>query len=205
MKIQNITDSAFRQYGRIIRDIDFSELLRRTAETTPVPEDVVYVPSAAQLEALTAYRELQEKTYGELPIQIGYCNGHNQKLNALEYHRSSEIDIAVTDLVLMLGRQQDIGEDFTYDTSQVEAFLVPAGTAVELYATTLHYAPCHVAKEGFQCVVVLPRDTNLELSVSHTAGEDGHLTAKNKWLLGHPEGGLAAGSPMGLIGENLSL
>lgn len=205
MKIQNITDSAFRQYGRIIRDIDFSELLRRTAETTPVPEDVVYVPSAAQLETLTAYRELQEKTYGELPIQIGYCNGHNQKLNALEYHRSSEIDIAVTDLVLMLGRQQDIGGDFTYDTSQVEAFLVPAGTAVELYATTLHYAPCHVAKEGFQCVVVLPRDTNLELSVSHTVGEDGHLTAKNKWLLGHPEGGLAAGSPMGLIGENLSL
>ena len=41
------------------------------------------------------YAELQKKGYGELPIQIGYCNGKNYKLNALEYHRSSEIDVAV--------------------------------------------------------------------------------------------------------------
>ena len=205
MKILNVTDGAFRKYGRVISDIDFSGLLEKMEKTTPVPEDVVYVPSVPELEALPVFRELTEKTYGELPVQIGYCNGHNLKLNALEYHRSSEIDIAVNDLVLMLGWQPDITDDFTYDTSKVELFLVPAGTAVELYATTLHYAPCHVQEKGFRCVVVLPKDTNLDLDAAHANGEDGHLTAKNKWLLGHPEGGLPDGSPMGLVGENLSL
>ena len=146
MKILNVTDGAFRKYGRVISDIDFSGLLEKMEKTTPVPEDVVYVPSVPELEALPVFGELTEKTYGELPVQIGYCNGHNLKLNALEYHRSSEIDIAVNDLVLMLGWQPDITDDFTYDTSKVELFLVPAGTAVELYATTLHYAPC--AGEG---------------------------------------------------------
>lgn len=204
MKIMEITDKAFQKYGRAIKDIDFSELLEEMS-STPVPEDVVYEPSVANLEELPVFWEMQDKLYGELPIQVGYCNGHNVKLNALEYHRSSEIDIAVNDLVVMLGCQQDITEDFTYDTSKVEAFRIPAGTAVELYATTLHYAPCHIEEQGFRCVIVLPKDTNLELEEDHAGGEDGHLTAKNKWLLGHPEGGLPEGSPMGLVGENVSL
>lgn len=204
MKILEITDKAFRKYGRVIKDIDFSELLEEMGNT-PVPEDVVYEPAVPNLEELPVFWEMQDKLYGELPIQVGYCNGHNVKLNALEYHRSSEIDIAVNDLVVMLGCQQDITEDFTYDTSKVEAFRIPAGTAVELYATTLHYAPCHIEEQGFRCVIVLPKDTNLELEEDHAGGEDGHLTAKNKWLLGHPEGGLPEGSPMGLVGENLSL
>lgn len=204
MKIYEVTDREFRGYGRVIRDIDFTELLANMEET-PLPEDVVYVPSVPVLEALPVYEEMTDIVYGELPIQIGYCNGHNRKLNALEYHRSSEIDVAQTELVLLLGRQQDITEDFTYDTSKVEAFRVPAGMAVELYATTLHYAPCHTKESGFRCAIVLPRDTNLELEYKHEGGEDGHLTAKNKWLLGHPEGGLPEGSPMGLTGENIGL
>lgn len=204
MKIYEVTDAAFSEYGRVITDVDFSELLEKLAET-PVPEDVVYVASEESLEELPVYEELTDKTYGELPVQIGYCNGHNRKLNALEYHRSSEVDVAGTELVLLLGRQQDITADFTYDTSLVKAFRVPAGTAVELYATTLHYAPCHSQESGFQCAIVLPKDTNLELTFRHEGGEDGHLTAKNKWLLGHPEGGLPEGSPMGLLGENIEL
>ena len=126
-------------------------------------------------------------------------------LNALEYHRSSEINVAATDAILMLGCQQDITDDFTYDTAKVEAFLVPAGTAMEVYATTLHYAPCGVDGAGFKVVVVLPKGTNLELEEKHEGGEDAHLTAKNKWLLGHPEGGLPEGSPMGLVGKNLNI
>ena len=100
--------------------------------------------------------DLKMRVYGELPIQIGYCNGHNSKLNALEYHRSSEVNVAVTDIILLLGSEQDIAPDFTYDTSKVEAFLVPAGTGIEVYGTTLHYAPCGVDGNGFKAVVVLP-------------------------------------------------
>lgn len=182
MRIQNVADDAFRRYGKVLEGYDFTELLKEMKHT-PVPEDVTYVPSVEEMEALPVAKELQNKGYGGLPIEIGYCNGHNKKLNGLEYHRSSEINVAVTDLVLLIGHQQDVEKDYTYDTSKVEAFLVPAGTAIEVYATTLHYAPCHVNESGFQCVVVLPKGTNTELTFEKAAeGEDKLLTAKNKWL-----------------------
>ena len=196
MKIYNVTDERFKAYGKVVKDIDFSEMVRVLKEETPIPEDVAYVPGLEALESLPAGEELSRKVYGEMPIQIGYCNGHNSLLNALEYHKSSEINVAATDAILLVGKEQDITEDFTYDTALAEAFLLPQGMAVEMYATTLHYAPCQVA-------IVLPKGTNLDLEESHEGGEDGHLTAKNKWLLGHPEGGLPQGSPMGLVGKNL--
>lgn len=205
MEIKQITDPSFRKYGRIIKDVDFSGLVEKLTTDTPLPEDVVYVASVPELEALPVFADLKTKVFGELPIQVGYCNGHNHKLNAFEYHRCSEINIAAMDAVLILGAQQDITEDFTYDTSKAEAFLLPKGTAVEVYATTLHYAPCNQGDAGFKVSVVLPKGTNTDLEAAHEGGEDGHLTAKNKWLLGHPEGGLPEGSPMGLIGENLTV
>ena len=203
MKIYNVTDERFKAYGKVVKDIDFSEMVRVLKEETPIPEDVAYVPGLEALESLPAGAELSRKVYGEMPIQIGYCNGHNSLLNALEYHKSSEINVAATDAILLVGKEQDITEDFTYDTALAEAFLLPQGMAVEMYATTLHYAPCGVDGAGFQVAIVLPKGTNLDLEESHEGGEDGHLTAKNKWLLGHPEGGLPQGSPMGLVGKNL--
>ncbi len=205
MKIYSVADREFKDYGRVIKDIDFSELVKVLEEGTPLPENVTYVASLPALEELPVMEALTDKFYGELPIQIGYCNGHNTMLNALEYHRSSEVNVAATDAVLILGRQQEIAEDYTYDTGLAKAFFVPKGTAVEIYATTLHYAPCGVKGAGFKVAVILPKGTNLELEKKHEGGEDGHLTAKNKWLLGHPEGGLPEGSPMGLVGKNLCI
>ena len=211
MEIKKVTDAAFKKYGRVISHVDVAELVAALKET-PIPADVVYEPSVESLEKLPVKEELSSVIYGEMPIQIGYCNGHNKKLNALEYHRDSEINIAAEDAVLMLGSLQDVEADFTYDTSKVEAFLVPAGTAVEIYATTLHYAPCHVEDGGFQVAVVLPKGTNYELKTAHAKVENGKasnedvlLTAVNKWLIGHAEGGLPEGSFLGLKGENLSL
>lgn len=211
MEIKKVTDAAFKKYGRVISHVDVAELVTVLKET-PIPADVVYEPSVESLEKLPVKEELSSVIYGEMPIQIGYCNGHNKKLNALEYHRDSEINIAAEDAVLMLGSLQDVEADFTYDTSKVEAFLVPAGTAVEIYATTLHYAPCHVEDGGFQVAVVLPKGTNYELKTPHAKVENGKapnedalLAAVNKWLIGHAEGGLPEGSFLGLKGENLSL
>ena len=205
MTVKKVTDPAFKAYGRVITGYDFSGLLK-AMEQTPLPEDVIYIPSLPEMEALPAAKELGNGIYGQMPIQIGCCNGHNKKLNAVEYHRDSEVDIAVDDLILILGKQQDIEEDHTYDTSRMEAFLVPAGTAVEVYATTLHYAPCHVKDEGFRCVIVLPRDTNLDMEpVEVKDPEDRLLFARNKWLIGHAEGGLPEGAFIGLKGENLSV
>lgn len=204
MNIQKVTDASFRKYGKVLEGYDFTALIREMKHT-PVPEDVVYVPSVEELEALDVARELKNKAYGGLPIQIGYCNGHNKKLNAVEYHRNSEVNVAVTDLVLLIGCQQDIADDFTYDTSKIEAFLVPAGTAIEVYATTLHYAPCHVNESGFQCVVVLPEGTNTELNFDTAAeGEDKLMTAKNKWLIAHADAAID-GAFNGLKGENITI
>ena len=101
--------------------------------------------------------------------------------------------------------QQDIEADFTYDTKNIEAFLVPKGTMIEVYATTLHYAPCSVDGQEFRCVVVLPKDTNLDLEVKpEGAKEDKLLAARNKWLIGHEEAGIA-GAFNGLKGENISV
>ena len=204
MKIQKVTDPAFRKYGQVLEGYDFTGLIKEMKHT-PVPEDVIYVPSVEELEALDIMKDLQNKGYGGLPVQIGYCNGHNKKLNAVEYHRNSEINVAVTDLVLLIGHQQDIEPDHTYDTSKIEAFLVPAGTGIEVYATTLHYAPCHVNEGGFQCVVVLPKGTNTDLTFqTEKTGEDSLMTAKNKWLIAHEDAKIA-GEFNGLKGENITI
>lgn len=204
MKIQNVTDASFQKYGKVLTGYDLSALIKEMKHT-PVPEDVVYVPSVEELEALDCAAELKNRGFGGIPIQIGYCNGHNKKLNAVEYHRCSEINVAVTDLVLLIGCQQDIKDDFTYDTSKIEAFLVPAGTAIEVYATTLHYAPCHVSENGFQCVVVLPKGTNTDINFPlPKTGEDKLMTAKNKWLIAHEDAAIE-GAFNGLCGENITI
>lgn len=205
IKIQKVTDVAFKKYGRVLtEDYNVTELIAKMQEM-PLPEDVVYEPSVKELEALPIMKTFTDSLYGGLPIQIGYCNGHNHLLNAVEYHRSSEINVAATDLILLIGSQQDINDDFTYDTKKIEAFLVPQGTVIECYATTLHYAPCSVDGKGFRCVVVLPKDTNLDLVVTpQGASEDKLLVARNKWLIAHKDAAID-GAFNGLIGENISV
>ncbi|WP_160692081.1 DUF4867 family protein [Clostridium sp. C2-6-12] len=207
MIIKKVTDSDFKKYGQVLKNYDCSEIIEKMKSSTPLPSDVVYEPSIKELEALKIAEELRKREFGELPIQIGYCNGNNYILNAVEYHRSSEINIAVTDLILLIGCQQDIEDDFSYDTSKIEAFLVPAGTIIEVYATTLHYAPCNANEDGFRCVVVLPKDTNLALEEKiEKTGEDALLFAKNKWLIGHKDTDLGEqGAFIGLVGENISI
>ncbi len=208
LKIQKVTDAAFATYGRVVEGYRTEELLKVLSETTPAPADaVVYVPGDVALEATPAMEDFSNNCYGGMPIQIGYCNGTNTKLNCLEYHRDSEIDIAGEDCILLLARQQDC-MDSMLDTSKVEAFLCPKGTAVELYATTLHYAPCS-AKAGapFRVVIILPKGTNLDKpEIATKDKDDARLFARNKWLIAHPEAAEAQnGAVIGLTGENIDI
>ena len=106
MQILKVTDEAFRQYGKVIKDLDVSDIITAMSET-PCPDDVVYEPSIESLEACKSAQSVSDSLYGGMPIQIGYCNGHNHLLNAVEYHRDSEINIAVTDPILTLGKEQN--------------------------------------------------------------------------------------------------
>ncbi|MBQ6875218.1 MAG: DUF4867 family protein [Lachnospiraceae bacterium] len=206
MEILSVLSPEFKAYGRIVDNVDFAPLLEELKKT-PVPENVVYEPSVKALEETATFIQLTQITFGEMPIQIGFCNGHNSMLNALEYHKDSEVNVMATDAILLLGLRSELEKDFTYDTANVKAFLVPAGTAVEVYATSLHYAPCGVAGKGYQVAIVLPKGTNYPFTQKRdrNAGEDRLMTAVNKWVIGHPEGGLAEGSFLGLKGENLSV
>lgn len=208
IKIRGVSEARFCRYGRIVRGFETSELLKALRKT-PLPKDsTIYVPSDKSLEKTSAFAALGEMEFGGLPIEIGYCNGVNHKLNALEYHRSSEINIAVEDIILLLGFLQDVDpKDDTYDTSYVEAFRIPAGTMIEIYATTLHFAPCSVGGKGFRDAVILPRGTNENLKTAPAkSGEQRLLFAVNKWLIAHPDSGLQkSGAFIGLKGENITL
>lgn len=207
MKIESVYSPAFRAYGQVLTGYDTAELLR-AMENIPLPEEgTAYEPSIASLEQSALFGQLRDHAYGGMPVQIGMCWGRNTKLNCLEYHRDSEVNIGAGDFILLLARQDQI-ENGVLDTADVCAFRVPAGVAVEVYATTLHYAPCHVDKnEGFRVAVVLPKGTNeAKPSIVPVNDEDWRLQARNKWLLAHKESIEASqGAYVGLSGENINI
>lgn len=199
----SVLDARFRQYGRVIADIDTSEIVE-LMDSYDMPDNVVYVPEDKRLGNTDTAKVMEQSIYGGCLVQTGYCNGHNNVLNALEYHRSSEVNIAATDMILLLGKREDVEDDFTYDTSKVEGFFVPKGTVIEVYATTLHYAPCGVDGQGFKCVVVLPKGTNLDVVNTYATAEDKLLAACNKWLIAHEDAHID-GAFNGLKGENITV
>lgn len=204
MEIKKLTEVTIKEYGRIIQGDYFEPLLEKMQRVEYPAEGVEYVMSSEELEEEAIKRKVEETIYGGVPVQIGYCIGKNKSLNALEYHRSPEINIAVDDMILLLGRLQDVEMDFSYDTSRLEAFYVPAGTAVELYATTLHYVPCAAKGDTFRSIVVLSKDTNQTLAFEvEKEGENQLLMAQNKWLIAHEEAGIE-GAFCGLQGENIT-
>ena len=207
MKIESVYSPAFRAYGQVLTGYDTEKLLW-AMEAIPLPkEGTAYEPSIAALEGCDIFRRFQDHAYGGMPVQIGMCWGRNTKLNCLEYHRDSEVNVGTVDFILLLAKQDEI-VDGQLDTARVKAFRVPAGVAVEVYATTLHYAPCHVNEdEGFRVAVVLPRGTNTAVpGAAPLNEEDRWLTARNKWLLAHSESSEAAqGAHIGLKGENIDI
>ena len=208
MNILPVDDAAFAAYGMTIDGFDFGGLIAALEKNTEKPADkVIYVASDAALEALPVFNDLQNRLFGGLPIQIGYCNGYNTRLNCLEYHRGSEACIAADDLVLMLAKKEDVSADFCIDSSKVKAFLVPKGRGVLCYETALHYAPARAAGP-FRSVIVLPRGTNTDIPSGMKAltAEDGLLAARNKWLLAHADSPEAKnGAPVRISGANLDL
>ena len=207
LSLYPVTHESFCQYGRIITEYDFSRWLQ-TMEGIAVPDSGnVYVADEPKLSHTPLADSVQERLNGSMPIQVGYCNGNGSQLNALEYHKTPELNLAVTDLVLLLADIRDI-ENNTLNTALVKGYYLPAGTACELYGTTLHFAPCKVNDNGFQCVVVLPKGINQPLDhlPANAEGEEKLLWMQGKWLIAHPESELAKkGAFAGLTGVNLSV
>ncbi len=207
MKIYSIYDPEFAAYGKVIEGLDNESIMNALNESTPLPEGVGYVPSEPALECLPVMQKMVDNVYGGMPVQLGWCNGHNTKLNCLEYHRDSEINLGVEDFILLLGLESQI-VDGVLDTADVKAFKCPKGVMIEVYATSLHYAPCSaVPGQGFKVLVALPKGTNGPMPKLEAANaEDKMLWACNKWLLAHEESDEAAqGAHIGLKGVNIDI
>lgn len=207
MEINSVFDKEFAPYGQVHEGYEMAGLLA-AMKAIPLPEEgTAYRPAIPELEAQDVFRQFEENAYGGMPIQIGMCWGRNTKLNCLEYHRDSEFNVGTSDFILLLAQQGEI-ENGVLDTAKVKAFRIPAGTLVEVYATTLHYAPCHTNKaEGFRVAVVLPRGTNTDKpEVGPDYGDSVLLWARNKWLLAHPDSAEAKqGAAVRLSGLNIDI
>ena len=200
MKILRTTDKEFSRFGRLL-DINTEEIVKE-AEKVGMPESgSKYLPSLKEFEDLPVMDTVQKEYFGGLPAQLGYCWGYNDMMNALEWHKCSEINIAATDLILLLGDLRDIEEGDRYDSEKITAFKVLKGEAIEVYATTLHFCPVQTSKKGFGCVVGLLKDTNKDLDFTP---DDKLLFRKNKWIIAHKDNAalIAKGIKGGIYGIN---
>ena len=208
MKIESVLDASFAPYGRVLDGFDNAAIAAALRMYTPLPEEgVLYVAAQPELEQTQAGRRLAQNFFGGMPAQLGFCNGRNTKLGCLDYHRDSEVNLGATDFILLLAKEEEV-EGGALDTAKVRAFHCPAGVMIEVYATTLHYAPCCAKKgEGFRVLVALPGGTNgPKPALEEKNAEDKILWACNKWLLAHPDSAEAAqGAVAALKGENIDI
>ncbi len=210
--IVSVTDNSFQSYGRILSGYDWTELMNYMDLETQIPlEGNQYVASVPDMEKLSVKNLIEGTLYGGMTIQIGYCNGRNTTYNGFEYHKGSEINIAVTDFMLVLGHSYDIVDNH-YCNEDARVFFVPKGTAIEMYQTTLHLSPLRVNDEGYKDIVILPRGTNTPLSeeeksIKSSDPEAVLLLQRNKWVIAHPlrEPLIRQGAFAGIIGENKEL
>ena len=203
IKLLDVNSPEFLTFGRVIKTLDISEITSEALKMQNPESGSSYLPSVEEFEKLEIAKTIKNEFFGTMDSQLGYCWGHNNFLNATEWHKGSEINIAITPLVLILGHVWDI-VDGKIDSSSFTAFYLPAGTAVEVYETTLHFCPCEVEQSGFGCVVGLPKGTNTDLEIKPN---NKMIFRKNKWLICHVDNKalIEKGVVAGISGTNFEI
>jgi len=207
--IQSILDPSFKRFGRVLNSEDFKESFDYLDFHTNIPEkDNYYIAHDPLFEKAITEASGIHHVFGNMPVEFGYVNGNNSKLNALEYHKSSEINIMLSPCVVMLARPEDMINN-TLNTDMITAFFIPKNTVIELHSMTLHFSPCKVQPTGFKCGVILPFGTNMEFikSKSLNIDENELLFKTNKWIIVHPEHQkmIDLGAHIGIIGPNIQI
>ena len=205
----DVRDPEFARYGRVLPlSAEETEDLARRLDQVPIPgEGNVYLPSEEGLEGAISLPSFRRRAFGLMPVQAGFCNGQGHCLNAMEYHRCSEVNFSTTGLVLLLALPETL-HDGAMDSADVVGFYLPPMTAVEVLPMVLHFAPCKITEAGFNCLVILEKDTNTPIDGVDTSapGEEKLLWMRNKWLTCHPDSPQAAnGAFVGISGENIVL
>ena len=206
LRLYSVFDAAFERYGRVL-EADTAALFN-TLETMPIPEcGNSYRASVPDLEALDIMAIFRRVSFGDMDIEAGYCNGRGFTLNAMEYHKCSEVNFSTTGLVLLLALPEHLKDGILHSADCV-GFYLPAGVAVEIFPLVLHFAPCRISEDGFRCLVVLTKGTNEPLDRVDTLapGEEKLLWMRNKWMTCHPDSPQReSGAFSGIQGENIQL
>lgn len=206
LPLYSVTDPAFARYGRVLEGN--TEELSAALAATPIPETGnSYRASVPELERVDWMPALKRLVFGGMELEAGYCNGNGFTLNAMEYHKCSEVNFTTTGLVLLLALPEQL-KDGHLESSDVVGFYLPPFVPVEIYPLVMHFAPCRISDEGFRCLVVLEKGTNEALDRVDTSasGEEKLLWMRNKWMTCHPDSPQAEkGAFQGIHGENLTL
>lgn len=201
-KNKNLTILSINDNSPLFRKVEcnFDDLIKLSSKLTALKSNS-YIASDDEALCLKSVKKIEREIFAELPIQAGWCFGGNPYMNGMEWHKTSEVVVACSACVLLLGAYKDVIDD-TYDSSKAIALYLNEGEAVELLPLTLHLAPLPIF-ETFKAAILLPKGTNLELK----GGISGALRAVNKWLLVHKNNlkGIENGGKIGVVGENISL
>ena len=203
LRFHSVHDAAFRKYGRLLTGLPTLEVSGILSRLAMPEEGSRYLAEVPELMATEDARFMKRAFFGETACEIGVCYGYNRQMNALEWHKCSELNVAVTDFVLILGDERDM-DGKEYDAGKAEAFYAEKGAVLEIFATTLHFCPCQVSDSGFICLVGLTRDTNLPLEEE---AADELLVRRNKWLICHDRNRELMGKGVypGIHGENYTV
>lgn len=208
-QIFSIEDPEFATYGKVHPQVKVPKMREYVYRNKEMPEYEVYEPCCEELMKMDEAVYFTQFAYGETACQVGYYSGFCSKLNAVEYHKCSEVLVEFEPAVLILAHIWDI-EDQKIDAAKFQLFYVPADTCVELYATTLHFAPCMATRAGVRQVVCQTDTTNTDLhhpERMNAEGENRLLYQRNKWVLIHPEAAdsFSENAVQGITGENISV
>lgn len=201
LHIYTTKDYSFHEYGRCL-SLDTDEILENIERIREIPNvGTTYETDISELHEASLFNDIQENIYGKLPIQAGLVCGKNTQLTGIEFHQGSEVNIAVTDCILLLGKKEDLKHE-CYDVNKIKAFYIKRGEALEIYSTTLHYTPLQVHQKGFALLVFLLLGTNMPIE-----NPQGMLTKMNKWYITHPsqEKKIEEGCIPGLLGDMVKI
>jgi hypothetical protein len=203
--IKELSDPAFRRYGQVLEGYDFSEAIEYiNSLPAPKPGPELYVQVSRELNELPIAQKIRNEIFGGADTDIGYGLGMAEgECELLEYHRCDEFMVATEEpFIMILGDQRDIVNN-TYDLSLAEAFFIPVGVALDLYATTLHGYPCQTSEKGYRILLGLIHNTNnpIDFEVDRSHRETKLLTNVNAFLLTRQRGREKEPGYVGLVGE----
>lgn len=181
----DINSPEFKAYGNVLRGYDLTAIKEYADKHVTIPgEGNIYSPTNSELENFEIIKEIEADVYAGLPVEAGECAGNNTSFSAYEYHQGSEVNLVMTDIVMVLGKREQIVDGIFNAQEYAKLFYVPAGTVIEMYSTTLHYSPCVVHKSGFKVIVILIKGSNQPLE-NNFKSKNEQIIKKNKFQLVH--------------------